>query len=252
MKLIINADDCGISREVNSKIEDCIRKGQISSTTIMANMPLVNDAKKLFDLYKENISFGIHLNITEGEPLLKSKVLLDCGMILEKDGKEYFNIENKNCNKRFSQIIEDAIFCELSAQIETIHSLDIQYSHIDSHHHIHTRPYMINILPRLQKKFGFTKIRRMRNYMPISTGRFARNMWWYITRAQSMSLKTTDWFTGYCEFIELARNGFIKDNATIELMVHPGGKNTQQEAQLMEKINPVKDFRAEIINYNQL
>ena len=38
MKLIINADDFGMSHEVNTAIRDSFRQGLISSTTLMANM----------------------------------------------------------------------------------------------------------------------------------------------------------------------------------------------------------------------
>ena len=69
MRIIINADDCGLSEIVDKEIEYCIRHGLISSTTIMANMDDFEGARRLYDTYGNAVSFGWHMNLTEGEPL---------------------------------------------------------------------------------------------------------------------------------------------------------------------------------------
>lgn len=48
MKLIINADDCGKSKDVNVAINHFIEAGKITSTTIMANMDDLDGAARLF------------------------------------------------------------------------------------------------------------------------------------------------------------------------------------------------------------
>ena len=70
--VIVNADDFGQSVNVNRAIIDCFQKGLISSTTIMANMPAFDDA---VDLAIENgfhQTVGVHLNLTDGEPLVSA------------------------------------------------------------------------------------------------------------------------------------------------------------------------------------
>ena len=252
MRIIVNADDCGISLEVNRKIEEYINKGIISSTTIMSNMPYVDDAKRLYDLYKDKISFGIHLNLSEGSPVRNSQILLDNAFCLENNDGIIFNIDNKKFKGKFSKEIENEIFKELSLQVENLLDHDIDFSHIDSHHHVHTRPYMLSIIPRLQKKYHFTKIRRMRNYMPFSIRRCPRDLWWYLVKMRSKELKTTDWFCGFEEFIEYAQSGFIKNDSIIELMTHPGGYTKDTEEPLMESVDLKTEFKAQIINYNEL
>ncbi|EPN8226818.1 ChbG/HpnK family deacetylase, partial [Vibrio alginolyticus] len=39
MKLILNADDFGLTESVNLGIADCFRAGTVKSTTIMMNQP---------------------------------------------------------------------------------------------------------------------------------------------------------------------------------------------------------------------
>ncbi len=252
MRIIINADDCGISKSVNEKIEKCINDGILSSTTIMGNMPALEDVKRMYDLYHENISFGIHLNLTEGKPIINSQILLDYGIYKEGGDSLIFNSDISSMNKLFNKEISLALFKELDAQIEAVLDHNIKYSHIDSHHHIHTRPYMWPIIPMLQEKYKFNKIRRMRNYMPLSFSKVFRDAWWYVLKCKTKSMKTTDYFTGFIEFIELYKTGFIRRNSTIELMVHPGGYEEEKEAPMMQEYNLRELFNAEIINYNQL
>ena len=252
MKIITNADDCGISKNVNDKIEEYINKGILSSTTIMSNMPFVEDAKRMYDLYKKDISFGIHLNLSEGRPMTRSQVLLDNGFFLEEQGNIIFNTNNKIHNGKFTKEEQEAIFNELSAQIDNILAHGIEYSHIDSHHHIHTRTWMLNILLQLQQKYKFSRIRRLRNYMPFSIQRCKRNGWWYLMKSRTRNLRSTDYFTSFEDIIKQANNGFVINNATIELMTHPGGKDSDTERIIMESIDLGKRFNAEIINYNQI
>ena len=70
-KLIINADDFGLNTSVNHAIIESFEKGLINSTTLMANMPGFEEAIEL--AHKNNIidKIGIHLCLTEGEPITK-------------------------------------------------------------------------------------------------------------------------------------------------------------------------------------
>lgn len=253
MRIIINADDCGRTDYINKRIENYILDGLISSTTIMANMPAVEYTKEMYDKYHEHISFGVHLNLTEGTPLIYNQELLDKGIYVQNcEGVIMFNKELASINKTFSNEINAGIFKELCAQIDVINDLGIHFSHIDSHHHIHTRPYMLRIIPMLQHKYKFTKIRRMRNYIPNPINRAIRNTWYYIIKNSTQNMKTTDYFTSFMEFIEHSNNGFIIRDKTIELMVHPGGFEDEIEAPTIRNNNLRELFNAEIINYNQL
>lgn len=70
MKLIINADDFGLSKSVSDGIINGIKGGYITSTSIMANMPYAEYAiKKAIDYDIKCI--GLHVNLTVGDLLLK-------------------------------------------------------------------------------------------------------------------------------------------------------------------------------------
>lgn len=77
----------------------------------LANMDDLEGASRLFDEYQDSISFGIHLNLTEGHPLRYSQELLDRGYYKEtanvagEKGNIYLNI-NQLRNKIISTSIQ--------------------------------------------------------------------------------------------------------------------------------------------------
>lgn len=126
MRLIINADDFGLSKSITDGIIEGIKGKYITSTTIMVNMEYAEYAIK--QAIENNIScIGLHINLTVGKPIIKNKNLTD------NEGKFLYNklqIENEKLT------YEDA-YDEIMAQIEKVNELSdgkIKVDHLDSHH----------------------------------------------------------------------------------------------------------------------
>lgn len=127
-KIIINADDFGFSKSINEGIIDAYKEGLISSTTIMVNMPYVEDA---ISRWKDNsnLGLGLHINLTQGSPISNNvKSLVDENNIFHKHRK----IENQEI-----EISYDDAYTEIKAQIEKLLSYDVKIDHLDNHHFIH-------------------------------------------------------------------------------------------------------------------
>lgn len=257
MKLIINADDCGKNKEVNAAISHFIETGKITSTIVMANMDDLEGASRLFDEYQDSISFGIHLNLTEGHPLRYSQELLDRGYYKEtanvagEKGNIYLNI-NQLRNKIISTSIQKELEKELCAQIEKVLDYGIRISHIDSHHHIHTSLLMLRMMPKLAKRYGIHKMRRMRNYVPSAswTNMALRDLWKQLIKLQNHRIVMTDYFGIYEEWYDNGKQ-ILHENTVLELMCHPGGAYSEEECKLLET-----DFtqlaNVELVNYNMI
>lgn len=245
-RIIVNADDCGMSRQVNEHIEQAIFAGKISSTTVMANMDDFDGAVKLYQQYKDRISFGWHINLTEGVPLLESQLLLDNGYYIEQDGKIVFN--GKAFWKRhLTNEMKMAIHKELIAQYEKLRDNGLIVSHADSHHHIHTSSSMLTIIPSVLKETGIKKVRRMRNNVPGLFQQIPRNMWGWMYKIQNNNLSMTDAF-GY--FTDFAKGKiFVKGN-TMELECHPGHPKHIEEENLLMSQNYGNDIQ--LISYLDL
>lgn len=66
-KIIVNADDYGMSPEISVSILNAVKDGVINSTSVdVCNEMTQIDAGKLSDA---GISIGLHLNLTEGRPI---------------------------------------------------------------------------------------------------------------------------------------------------------------------------------------
>lgn len=250
-QVIINADDCGINSKVNAEIERFILLGKITSTTVMANMDDLYGAKRLFDLYKDKISFGVHVNLTDGEPLTQSQALLEYGYFTEKDGKIVLN-GYPFINKRIPKRLHQDIINECVAQIDRVKDAGIRISHIDSHHLMLTSQSMVNMTPEILKKTGIRKIRRARNYIEKkSVSFYIRQAWFGYMKMRVKGLKSTDWFEMFTNFYRLSANGFHLDGS-IELMTHPGGSYPKED-RLMLNCDYKQLFKGyKLINYNNI
>ena len=68
MKLIVNADDFGLSKAINFGIVESHLEGIVTSTSMMITMPAVKHAKSLAKNIPD-LGIGLHLNISLGKPL---------------------------------------------------------------------------------------------------------------------------------------------------------------------------------------
>lgn len=252
LRIIINADDCGYSYNVNEHIRLAIEKRHVSSTTVMASMEDFEGAVRLYDDFKDFISFGFHINLTEGHPMRNSQLLLDLGFYLERNGSIVYNAQPFR-RKKLSEAARVEIYKEVLAQAERILDSGIRISHIDGHHFIHQSIFMIPILPRLCKEISANKVRNYRNYMPCSLNRWMRGLWMWLIKERNSNVLTTDWFTSFEDFIKLEENSmkYNCEGDSIELMCHPGGKYTDEEMLLMNT-GIVDKLHCKLINYNQL
>lgn len=250
-KVVVNADDCGISKKVDAEIERFIQLGKITSTTVMANMEDLEGAKRLYDQYKDTISFGVHVNLTDGEPLTRSQALLDYGYYKEENGKIVLN-GYPYINKRIPKYLHDDIISECVAQINRVRDCGLDISHIDSHHLMLTSQSMLSMTPEILKMTGVKKMRRARNYIEKkSVSFYIRQAWFWYMKMRVKGLKSTDWFEMFSNFYNLSAKGFHKDG-TIELMTHPGG-NYPKEDELMLKTDYNDLFKNyQLVNYNTI
>src|SRR6516165_8611936 len=77
--IIVNADDLGMSGAVNEATFDLMSRGRISSATLLANAPAAREAARCAAAFPD-CSFGVHLNLTQFEPLTKgsgARLLVD-------------------------------------------------------------------------------------------------------------------------------------------------------------------------------
>lgn len=229
MALIVNADDFGISEEVNKAISSCFNRQIIDRTTIMVNMP---DAVKGIDIAEKNGFFdkvGLHINLTEGTPLTDS--IKENALFCDENGRFnqvfYHNTKLRlMMNARSVYDVEQ----EIEAQIRLYRDFGFKLNHIDSHHHVHTNLPVLKAIENLSKVYSFSSIRLSRNL--YRGGSIPNRMYklYYNSRVKKSCKNTTDYFGSFddlCSYFDFSKdNGLEKltnfvNKHDVEVMVHP-------------------------------
>ena len=251
MRIIINADDFGLNVCVNDRILDLISRRRITSATFISNAPAVEDAVRKIPR-EAHCSFGVHLNLTQFEPLtpLKDRGILSACL----DEKGYFLGEQYLRSTRITSTLRKAFFKELSLQVERICALGVRISHFDSHHHVHTMPGLFPVLKQLQKQFGIRKVRTTWNMFssPAPSALVLKKRVWNFALSHYYKTTTTCGFTSFATFYDLARFRVLNQDS-VELMVHPGHQEFEKETQLLNT-DWEKEilFPIQLINYSDL
>lgn len=144
IKMIVNADDFGLSEAVNYGILSAYKNGIVTSTTIMAGMPSFEHA---VELLKQNpgLGCGVHMTLSLNEPVLKTHKT-----VVDSDGKFYRRITNELVKEKFDL---DEVYDEFCAQIDKVIDAGIKVDHLDSHHHVHVLESLQPVIEKIVKKY---------------------------------------------------------------------------------------------------
>jgi predicted glycoside hydrolase/deacetylase ChbG (UPF0249 family) len=248
-QVIINADDLGISEEVNDAIFDLMAQHRISSATVMANGPALRQAASKISHFPR-CSFGAHLNLTEFEPVKSGSGAM---LLTDDDGLLSRTSVGKG---RLRPKLLLAMYQELCAQIERLGAAGIRLSHFDSHHHVHTKAQLLPVLKAVQKRFGIRKVRISKNI--YTSANPVDSVLWRKKRAYNWALRnlyTTRTTEGFTELLSY-RDVLSRSNLpyrSVELMVHPGAAYAAEEtAVLKSDWLAASGLGARLINYNQI
>ena len=260
MRLIINADDFGISKNVNLEIIRLMSEKKISSTTLIANAPAVEEALEFASNNLEKGNIGLHLNFTEF--LAHSKKVSSNLKYCDNEGF----LLTTNCNLgSVSTFDYKSVLEEWTSQYEAVLKRGVSISHIDSHHFFHTLPNNFLALKMFAAQKGIRWIRNNYNLHLIqgkstkfiSIGYLYGLIWSLSLKYLPPFNKTTKYMGSVMDFYNLSRISdcsFMK-NSTVELMCHPGHSNSDfrdeisiLESRFWENMN----VDIELTNYSKL
>jgi len=242
-QLIVNADDFGLTEDVNRGIIVAHRDGILTSASLLANgsafQQAVSFSRKLVQL-----SVGVHLNLSQGNPVSPANRIFS---LVNKQGQLHLgplNLWMRILTKRLSL---EHIHTECRAQILKVLEAGVAPTHLDGHLHFHLLPQLSPVLIRLAREFGIRHVR-----CPTEDLAITLPLIWRISGNSLAALKRSLIAYGVSSFAErlrayllavgitcpnaffgLAHTGFLdtialKDliakvpDGTTELMCHPG------------------------------
>ena len=214
-KLIVNADDFGMSEAINRAIIDGYRQGGLTHASIFAHSDYTEDAIKLAKEQAPGLHIGLHMTLSSGFlPLL-----VRCAF--------------------GGRALEEQLWRAIEAQILELHMHGVTLSHIDGHRHIHMIPMIWRIVQKLAIKHHIPRIRTI-NESLIHTARATKDVsfLWSGGFVKYALLKTLYYWNGVrspiyffsilhsCRISKEMVQGFVPPQGyeQVEIMLHPSYK----------------------------
>ena len=159
-RLIINADDFGLTAGVNRAIVEAHEHGIVTSATLMANGQAVEEAISLAQS-RPRLGVGCHIVLVDGAPLLdKTRINSLVDPVRNADGPRFRGgIGKFGALALLGRLAADEIEAEATAQIRKLQAAGIPVTHLDSHKHTHLFPRVLRPLLRAAKSCGVRAIR---------------------------------------------------------------------------------------------
>ena len=169
-RLIVNADDFGLTTGVNRGIVESHQSGIVTSTTLMACSKRFTEAASLTKNLPR-LSVGCHVVLVDGEPVADPAKIPS---LLSSDSSPQFRVSLMNfaALAASGRLDEAQIEAEITAQIQKLQSAGVAVSHLDSHKHTHMFPVVLRGMLRAAKNCGVKAIRNP--FEPLVFAKFAR------------------------------------------------------------------------------
>ena len=158
-RLIVNADDLGLTRGVNRAIFRAQKDGIVTSATLMANANAFDDAVAgLGAMSARALSVGCHIVLVDGTPLSASPAIPS---LLDSEQEARFRRKFWKFALAASRglISAQEVETEATAQIRKIQQAGIEVSHLDCHKHAHMFPAVLEGVLRAAATTGVGAIR---------------------------------------------------------------------------------------------
>lgn len=231
--LIVTADELGHSSKRNQGIIDAHCKGIVTSASMLAYGPAFREAVKIAKALPK-LDLGLHLNLSEGEPLV-----LGHKTLVNEKGEFWGRAETRRRIKEGMFDLKE-VEREADAQFDTLKSAGLKMTHLSSVDHVHIRGVMAKALAGVAKRYGVRCFRcpadRVRPpSLILDEARTAAVEEYHQSALNSISVYAAQRLRSTENFGGAAISGFITPQLLIEtlenlpvglteLMVHPGSK----------------------------
>jgi len=257
VRLIINADDFGLTEGVNRAVSELYAAGALTSATLMANGQAFTDAASSI-----GPGVGCHIVLVDGtpvSPIEQIPSLLDAG----HKGNLRNSLAGFVTDLQRGKICEREIEIEATAQIRRLQSTGVRVTHIDTHKHTHLFPRVARAIMRAAITCGIPAIRNpfeqawsarltrgaIVRKLEVAALRHFQQSFQQVRRAAN--LRTTDGSIGVSATGKLNTAALQRliDNippGTWELVCHPG-YNDKSLDQIRTRLRSTRDIEREAL-----
>jgi hopanoid biosynthesis associated protein HpnK len=208
-RLIVNADDFGLTSGVNRGILEAHSNGIVTSATLMACGAKFAEAVALA-AQAPKLSVGCHVVLVDGSPMLDASRV--SSLIANSGPRFRESVISFGVLATIGRLDQDQIEAEVTAQIRKLQASGIRVSHLDSHKHTHMFPVALKGILRAARICG---VRAIRNpFEPIvfaTSGAWKRRFQLGILKRYQTTFRN-----------ELAAAGMVTSNGCIGIVATGG------------------------------
>jgi chitin disaccharide deacetylase len=227
-RLVVNADDYGLTEGVSRGILRAHDKGIVTSTSVLALAPGF-DASTPWLKDVPTLGIGAHLALVgEDPPLLSSR---EIPSLVDNRGRLPLSWKQFLVRAQRGAIDPDDVAREFAAQMERVAGIGVPLTHVDTHQHLHLWPMVREAVVDVAARWDVAAIRipRSNRRGPTGTGvNYLSSK--LVQRADACGLITAGASAGLDEAgrvdlatLERALDTLVASGApTLELWVHPG------------------------------
>lgn len=139
-RLIVNADDFGLTSGVNRAIVELHQSGALTSTTLMAIAEKTTEAVSLPRILP-SLGVGCHIVLVDGKPALPAAQLPT--LVNPATGRFRPTLGKFVMDLFLGRICRSEIEAEAEAQITRLQDWGLSLTHIDTHKHTHMFPRVL-------------------------------------------------------------------------------------------------------------
>jgi len=155
-RLILNADDFGLTAGVNRAIVELHRAGLLTSTTLMARAAATEEAIELArDL--PALGVGCHVVLVDGDPQLTAREIPT--LVERRTGRFHSTLGSFVGRLLSGHISAREIEAEAAAQIAFLQNHGLRLTHFDTHKHLHMFPAVLRPVLRAARAAGICALR---------------------------------------------------------------------------------------------
>ncbi len=208
-RLIVNADDFGMTAGVNRAVARAHQNGIVTSATLMATGVASDEAIALARSVPA-LSVGAHIVLVGGTPLLPPEALPTLAVRDLAGGARFRRGFGSFCSAALTAgIAGDEVYREITAQIQSLMARGLTPSHLDTHMHAHAFPAIFRPLLQAAADCGVPAVRNP--YEPAiataDTGVLGRPRLWFRYLPVAMLRLFAAEFRRCCRYFGVATTG---------------------------------------------
>lgn len=155
LRLIVNADDFGLSPTVNEAVSRALRGGVLTSASLMVTGAAAAEAVAIARAHRR-LAVGLHLAVADAAPALPPERIPH---LVGPDGLLERDPARAGLRYAASAPARRELALEIAAQFALFAATGLPLSHVDGHHHLHVHPAVLPVVARLARHHGASGVR---------------------------------------------------------------------------------------------